>query len=54
MSAIGDLTNQPGHDLALEIEQRFRAYTVLTGQRPGNQLHPNRSLPVEGSLIGSH
>ena len=37
MSAIGDLTNRPGHVLHLGIDPHSRFSTVLTGRRLGDQ-----------------
>ena len=43
MSAIDDLTNRPGHDLTLGIDQHSKACTVLTGQRLGDQALVNQA-----------
>ena len=37
ISATGELTNRPGHDLHLGIDARPRFAIVLTGWRLGNQ-----------------
>ena len=49
-----DLTNRPGHDLHLEIDQHPRFSQVLTSRRLGDQPPPNRQSAIEGSLVDSH
>ncbi|MCW2592186.1 MAG: hypothetical protein JWQ86_4613 [Mycobacterium sp.] len=54
ISATDDLTNQPGHDLALGIDHHSRTYTVLTGWRLGNQAPAQDLRSGKDTLIDCH
>jgi hypothetical protein len=55
ISATGDLTNRPVHDLHLGIDPRPRFSLVLTGWRLGNLAsRAVNEIPVRNTLIDSH
>jgi len=54
MSAAGDLTNRPGHDLTLGIDLRSRRYQCSPAGGSVISLPAIDSKLVNGALIDSH